>query len=57
MPPDQYKMLLNNNITKTHRNANSNAKRNIDKEAKKLYKELNLKDEMEVYAKSQHSLP
>ena len=57
MPPDQYKMLLNNNITKTHRNANSNAKRNIDKEAKKLSKELNLKDEMEVYAKSQHSLP
>ena len=57
MPPDKYKMLLNNNITKTYRKANSNAKRNIDKEAKKLSKELNLNDKMEFYAKSQHSLP
>ena len=33
MPTDQYKTLLNNNITKTHDKADSNAKRNIDKEA------------------------
>ena len=51
MPPDQYKTLLNNNVTKTYRKANSNAKRNIDKEAKKLSKELNLEDKMECYAK------
>ena len=51
MPPDQYKTLLNNNITMTYRKANSNAKRNIDKEAKKLSKELNLEDKMERYAK------
>ena len=52
MPPDQYKTLLNNNITKTYRKADSNAKRNIDnKEAKKLSKELNLDDKVEFYAK------
>ena len=51
MPPDQYKTLLNNNITKTYRYADSNAKRNIDQEAKRLYKELNLEDRMECYAK------
>ena len=51
MPPDQYKMLLNNNITKTYCKADSNAKQNIDKEAKKLSKELNLEDKIECYAK------
>ena len=51
MPPDQYKTLLSNNITNTYRNADSNAKRNIDQEAKKLYKELILEDRMECYAK------
>ena len=51
MPPDQYKTLLNNNITKTYRKVDSNAKRNIDKETKKLSKELNLEDKMECYAK------
>ena len=40
-----------------YRKANSNAKRNVDKEAKKLSKELNLKDKIECYAKSQRSLP
>ena len=30
MPSDQRKMLLNNNITKTYRKADSNAKWNID---------------------------
>ena len=34
-----------------YRKADSNAKRNIDKEAKKLSKELNLEDKMERYAK------
>ena len=51
MPPDQYKTLLNNNITITYRKASSNAKRNIDKEAKNLSKELNLEDKMERYTK------
>ena len=51
MPPDQYKTLLNNNITKTYRETNSNAKRDIDKEAEKLSKDLNLEDKMECYAK------
>ena len=51
MPPDQYKTLLNNNITKTYRNADPNAKRNIDQEAKRLSKELKLEDRMECYAK------
>ena len=44
-------MLLNNNITKTYRKTNSNAKRHINKETKKLSKELNLQDKMECYAK------
>ena len=51
MPPDQYKMLLNNHITKTYRKADCNTKRNIDQEAKKLSKGLNLEDRMECYAK------
>ena len=51
MPPHQYKTLLNNNITKTYRKADSNTKRNSNKEAKKLSKELNLEDKMECYAK------
>ena len=51
MPPDQYKTLLNNNITKTYRKVNSNTKRDIDKEAEKLSKDLNLEDKMEYYAK------
>ena len=51
MPVDEYNALLNNNITKTYRKAGSNAKRNIDKEAKKISKELNLEDKMECYAK------
>ena len=46
MPPDQYRSLLNNNITKTYCKTDSNAKRNIDIEAKKL-----LEDERECYAK------
>ena len=50
MPPDQYKTLLNNNIAKTYRETNSNAKRDIDKEAEKLSKDLNLEDKMESYA-------
>ena len=51
MPPSQYKTLLNNDITKTYRKADSNTKRNIDKEAKKLSKELNLVDKIKCYAK------
>ena len=50
MIPVQYKTLLNSNITKLYCNADSNAKRNIDKEAKKFSKELNLEDKMECYA-------
>ena len=51
MPPDQFKTLLKNNITETYRKVDSNAKRNINKEAKKLSKELNLEDKTECYAK------
>ena len=47
IPLDQYKMLLNNNISKTYRKADSNAKQSIDKEAK----EQKLEDKMECYAK------
>ena len=57
MTSNQYKTLLNKNITKIYRKAYSNAKRNIDKEAKKHSKELNLEGKMECYAKRQHSLP
>ena len=39
--------MLNNNITKTYRRGDSNAKRDIDKEAKKLSKKLNLENKME----------
>ena len=51
MPPNQCKTLLNNSITKTYRKADSNAKRNMDKEAKKLSIELNLENRMECYTK------
>ena len=51
MPPDQYKMILKNNIMKMYCKADSNTKRNIDQKAKKLSKELNLEDRMECYAK------
>ena len=51
MPTDQYTALLNNKITKTYRKADSNTKQNIDKEVKKLSKDLNLEDKMECYAK------
>ena len=51
MPPVQNKTLLNNSITKTYWEADSNAKRNVDKEAKKLSKELNLEDKMECFLK------
>ena len=56
MPPDQYKTLLNNNITKTYRNADPNAKRNIGQEAKRLSKELKLEDRMECYTKRPASI-
>ena len=51
MPPNQCKTLLNNSITKTYCKADSNAKRNMDKEAKKLSIELNLENRMECYTK------
>ena len=44
MLPDQYKTLLNNNITKMYHKVDSNAKLNIDKE-------LNLEDKIECYTK------
>ena len=52
MPPDQHKTLLNNNTTmKMYRKTDSYAKRNIDKEVKKLSKELKVEDKMKCYAK------
>ena len=51
MPLDQCKSLLNKNITKMYCKADSSAKRNIDKEAKKFSKEMNLEDKRECYAK------
>ena len=47
MPLDQYKMLLNDNISKTYCKTDSNAKQSIDKEAK----EQKLEDKMGCYAK------
>ena len=44
MLPDQYKTLLNNNITKMYHKVDSNAKLNINKE-------LNLEDKIECYTK------
>ena len=46
MPPSQCKTLQNNNITKTYCKTDSNSKQNIDKEAKKLSKELNIEGKM-----------
>ena len=51
IPPGQYRTLLSNNIAKIYRRADSNTKRNINKEAKNLSKELNLEDKMECYVK------
>ena len=42
-PPDQYKMLLNNIITKTYRKADSNAKQNTNKKAKKTLQRTELR--------------
>ena len=49
-------MLLNSNVTKAYHKADPNAERNIDKEAKKISKELNLEDKMECYAKRSVSI-
>ena len=46
MPPNQCKTLQNNKITKMYCKTDSNSKQNIDKEAKKLSKELNLEGKM-----------
>ena len=43
IPPDQYKTLLNNIITKTYGRADSNAKRNTNKKAKKTLQRTELR--------------
>ena len=48
---DQYKTLLNNNITKVYHKTDPEAKRSIENEAKKISTEQNLEDKMECYTK------
>ena len=43
MPPNQYKTLPNNSITKTHCKLNSNAKRSSKKQAKKTLQRSELR--------------
>ena len=48
---ESYKKLLHDNITQTYKNAHAaNAKGKIDRESKKLAKNLSLEDKMEYYS-------
>ena len=51
MIPEQYKTIITNNETKTHREAEGGSQRNIDREAKTISKTLQLEKRMEHYAK------
>ena len=48
MPPNHYKTLLNNNITKVYLIADSTPNKKPTKNPKKLYKEVNLDGKMEA---------
>ena len=50
VPPDEYKKLLNDNITANYKKASTTAKTRIDREAKKIAKRLDLEDRIEQYA-------
>ena len=51
MSSDEYRKLLNDNITKTYQKSNVTAKNMIDMQSKSLAKSLNLDTRMERYAK------
>ena len=50
VPPDEYKKLLNDNITANYKKASTTVKTRIDREAKKIAKRLDLEDRIEQYA-------
>ena len=50
MPPDDYKKLLAENVTKTYKKAEPGAKRAIDREARDIAADLQLSDRIEQMA-------
>ena len=50
LPKENYKKLLHDSITQTHKKTPVNAKRKIDRESKKFAKNLSLEDRMECYS-------
>ena len=53
MPSGKYKSVLRDNITKTYRKAPGNLYGEINREAKKISKDLDLDDRMDTLAKAQ----
>ena len=49
MTPEQYKIILTNNVTKTYRKAERSTQLTIDREAKTISKTLQLEKRMERY--------
>ena len=50
MTPEQYKIILTNNVMKTYQKAELSTRLNINREAKAIYKTLQLEKRMERYA-------
>ena len=51
MAPEQYKIILTNNVTKTYRKAERSTQLDIDREVKTISKTLQLEKRMGRYAK------
>ena len=49
IPPDHYKQLLKDNITKSYQKCDESTKQNINKEAKNIAEKLNLDAKMQSY--------
>ena len=49
MTPEQYKIILTNNVMKTYQKAELSTRLNINREAKAIYKTLQLEKRMERY--------
>ena len=50
MTPEQYKIILTNNVMKTYQKSELSTQLNIHREAKAIYKTLQLEKKMESYA-------
>ena len=55
--PEQYKTILTNNVTKTYQKVERITQLNIDREAKTIFKTLQLEKRMERYAEGPTFIP